>query len=208
VRYREIPGKLCALTIKIQELKQRLASGETGNVDYYALIGVRRGCSRSELERAHLLLSLRHKPDKATGFIERCELADERDVESVKERVKMSSLLLYRLVQKGYTNVMGNIMDEEAAEKQRKKAALQAIQAQKEKANEAAELNKVVESNRSSVENTNTNNTQNRSMVSSSTVNPAVFQGVFCRDLTVVGNLLSQAGFNRSMPVKYEALSC
>ena len=208
MRYREIPGKLCALTIKIQELKQRLASGETGNVDYYALIGVRRGCSRSELERAHLLLSLRHKPDKATGFIERCELADERDVESVKERVKMSSLLLYRLVQKGYTNVMGNIMDEEAAEKQRKKAALQATQAQKEKANEAAELNKVVESNRSSVENTNTNNTQNRSMVSSSTVNPAVFQGVFCRDLTVVGNLLSQAGFNRSMPVKYEALSC
>lgn len=202
MRYREIPGKLCALTIKIQELKQRLASGETGNVDYYALIGVRRGCSRSELERAHLLLSLRHKPDKATGFIERCELADERDVESVKERVKMSSLLLYRLVQKGYTNVMGNIMDEEAAEKQRKKAALQAIQAQKEKANEAAaELNKVVESN-------STQMSQNRSMVSSSTVNPAVFQGVFCRDLTVVGNLLSQAGFNRSMPVKYEALSC
>lgn len=202
MRYREIPGKLCSLTIKIQELKQRLASGETGNVDYYALIGVRRGCSRSELERAHLLLSLRHKPDKATGFIERCELADERDVESVKERVKMSSLLLYRLVQKGYTNVMGNIMDEEAAEKQRKKAALQALEAQKEKANEAAaELNKVVESN-------STQMSQNRSMVSSSTVNPAVFQGVFCRDLTVVGNLLSQAGFNRSMPVKYEALSC
>ncbi|KAK7396949.1 hypothetical protein VNO78_18112 [Psophocarpus tetragonolobus] len=202
VRYREIPGKLCALTIKIQELKQRLASGETGNVDYYRLIGVRRGCSRSELERAHLLLSLRHKPDKATGFIERCELADERDVESVKERAKMSSLLLYRLLQKGYTNVMGNIMDEEAAEKQRKKAALQAIQVQKEKANES-ELNKV-ESNRSSVE----NNNQNKSMVSSSTVNPAVFQGVFCRDLAVVGNLLSQVGFNRSMPVKYEALSC
>ena len=95
-----------------------------------------------------------------------------------------------------------NIMDDEAAEKQRKKAALQALEAQKEKANEAAaELNKVVESN-------STQMSQNRSMVSSSTVNPAVFQGVFCRDLTVVGNLLSQAGFNRSMPVKYEALSC
>ncbi|TKY61729.1 dnaJ-like subfamily C member 3-like [Spatholobus suberectus] len=211
VRYREIPGKLCALTIKIQELKQRLASGETGNVDYYALIGVRRGCSRSELERAHLLLTLRHKPDKATGFIERCELADERDVESVKERAKMSALLLYRLVQKGYTNVMGCIMDEEAAEKQRKKAALQAIQVQKEKATEPDELNKgesIQSDNRSSVENNNTQMSQNRSMVSSSTVNPAVFQGVFCRDLTVVGNLLSQVGFNRSMPVKYEALSC
>ncbi|KAL2345465.1 hypothetical protein Fmac_006750 [Flemingia macrophylla] len=209
VRYREIPGKLCALTIKIQELKQRLASGETGNVDYYALMGVRRGCSRSELERAHLLLTLRHKPDKATGFIERCELADERDVESVKERSKMSALLLYRLIQKGYTNVMGCIMDEEAAEKQRKKAALQAIQAQKEKekVNESElSMGESIQSNRSSVENTQMS--QNKSMVSSSTVNPAVFQGVFCRDLAVVGNLLSQAGFNRSMPVKYEALSC
>ncbi|RDX68383.1 hypothetical protein CR513_52638, partial [Mucuna pruriens] len=201
VRYREIPGKLCALTIKIQELKQRLASGETGNVDYYALIGVRRGCSRSELERAHLLLCLRHKPDRATGFIERCELADERDVESVKERAKMSSLLLYRLVQKGYTNVMACIMDEEAAEKQRKKAAsasaLQAIQVQKEK---EKEKEKVLEPKADS----NMTNVVNRSVVSSSTV----FQGVFCRDLAVVGNLLSQVGFNRSMPVKYEALSC
>lgn len=221
VRYREIPGKLCTLTIKIQELKQKLASGETGNVDYYALIGVRRGCSRSELERAHLLLSLRHKPDKATGFIERCELADERDVESVKERAKMSSLLLYRLVQKGYTNVMSNIMDEEAAEKQRKKAAFLAIQLQKEKADEPELLSKV-ECTRSSGENNNINNnndndnnnnniaqmSENRSMVCSSTVNPAMFQGVFCRDIAVVGNLLSQVGFNRSMPVKYEALSC
>ncbi|KAJ6390397.1 hypothetical protein OIU77_024587 [Salix suchowensis] len=68
VRYREIPGKLCALTTKIQELKKRVASGETRNVDYYALIGLRRGCSRSELERAHLLLSLRHKPDKSINF--------------------------------------------------------------------------------------------------------------------------------------------
>lgn len=206
VRYREIPGKLCALTVKSQELKQRLASGETGNVDYYALIGVRRGCSRSELERAHLLLTLRHKPDKATGFIERCELADERDVESVKERVKMSSLLLYRLIQKGYTNVMGCIMDEEAAEKQRKKAALQAIQVQKEK-DKVAEP----ESKKSIVENKTqvSENAENKSVVSSSTVNPKVFQGVFCRDIAVVGNLLSQVGFNRPMaPVKYEALSC
>ncbi|KAK7337506.1 hypothetical protein VNO77_18085 [Canavalia gladiata] len=202
VRYREIPGKLCVLTTKIQELKQRLASGETGNVDYYALIGVRRGCSRSELERAHVLLCLRHKPDRATGFIERCELADERDVESVKERAKMSALLLYRLVQKGYTSVMGTIMDEEAAEKQRKKSALQALQAvQVQKVTESTELNmNKPDDSGSSLE--------NRSMISSSTVNPAVFQGVFCRDLAVVGNLLSQVGFNRPIPVKYEALSC
>lgn len=193
MRYREIPGKLCALTAKIQELKVRVASGETGNVDYYGLIGLRRGCSRSELERAHLLLCLRHKPDKAMGFIDRCELADERDVESVKERSKMSALLLYRLIQKGYNSVMASIMDEEANEKQRKKAAsaLQAAQV----AIQVQEKSEYEEK-------------KSEKSVSSSTVNPSVFQGVFCRDLAVVGSLLSQAGFNRSIPLKYEALSC
>ncbi|CAL0300220.1 unnamed protein product [Lupinus luteus] len=193
VRYREIPGKLCALTVKIQELKKRVASGELGNVDYYALIGLRRGCSRSELQRAHLLLCLKHKPDQATNFIDRCELADDCDLESVTDRAKMSALLLYRLLQKGYTNVMRIIMDEEAAEKQRKKAAL-ALQLQQQ----AAEVNekKMVENN-------------NKCLISSpSIVDPSVFQGVFCRDLSVVGNLLSQGGFNRAIPMKYEALSC
>ncbi|KAG6430663.1 hypothetical protein SASPL_108735 [Salvia splendens] len=52
VQYREIPGKLCSLAAKIQQLKQRLAGGESRNVDYYALMGLRRGCSRSEFERA------------------------------------------------------------------------------------------------------------------------------------------------------------
>ncbi|XP_027366366.1 uncharacterized protein LOC113872764 [Abrus precatorius] len=189
VRYSEIPGKLCALTTKIQELKQRVASGDTGNVDYHALIGLRRGCCRSELQRAHLLLCLKHKPDKATSFIERCELADERDLESVKERAKMSSLLLYRLVQKGYANVMGSVMEEEAAEKQRKKALEDQVK------------------NNCKVENQKLEN-KKCTVSSPSTANPSVFQGVFCRDLAVVGNLLSQVGFNRSMPVKYEALSC
>ncbi|KAL4602913.1 hypothetical protein ACB092_10G087600 [Castanea dentata] len=189
MRYREIPGKLCALTTKIQELKQRVASGETGNVDYYALIGLRRGCSRSELERAHLLLCLKHKPDKATNFIERCELASDGDLDSVKDRSKMSALLLYRLLQKGYTSVMSTIMDEEAAEKQRKKAAaaLQVAQAQ------VAVAIQVQQAQESKLE---------------SEKNNSVFQGVFCRDLAVVGNLLSQVGFNRPITVKYEALSC
>ncbi|OIW20266.1 hypothetical protein TanjilG_07523 [Lupinus angustifolius] len=206
VRYREIPGKLSALTTKIEELKSRLASGESGKVDYYALIGVRRGCSRSELERAHVLLTLRHKPDKATNFIDRCELANERDLETVKEKAKMSSLLLYRLVQKGYTSVMSNIMDEEVAEKQRKKA-LQAIQVQKTNQHEMMNnKDKLVTKRRSN--NNNNVSVENKTNITSTTVNPAVFKGVFCRDLTVVGNLLSQVGFNRPIPMKYEALSC
>lgn len=202
VRYREIPGKLCALTSKIQALKQKVAAGETGNVDYYALIGVRRGCSRSELERAHLLLTLRHKPDKSTHFIDRCEFVDDRDLDSVKDRAKMSALLLYRLLQKGYTNVMGSILDEESAEKQRKKttAALQVqttvvIHKVQEPKVEQLEVNKsdILVSGR-------VNPSENKST--------SVFQGVFCRDLATVGNLLSQAGFNLPLPVKYEALSC
>lgn len=214
VSYREIPGKLCALTTKIQELKQRVASGETGNVDYYALIGLRRGCSRSELERAHLLLSLRHKPDKASSFTDRCELADERDLDSVRDRAKMSALLLYRLLQKGYSSVMSNIMDEEAAEKRRKTAtaaALQAaIQVQQQTQNSLLEP-EVNESTTtaSSLEITGANminsNDLNKGPSSS---NANVYQGIFCRDIAAVGNLLSQAGFNRPLTVKYEALSC
>lgn len=205
VRYREIPGKLCALTAKIGELKKRVASGEIGNVDYYALIGLKRGCSRSELERAHLLLCLRHKPDKAINFVERCEFADDRDLDSVKDRGRMSALLLYRLLQKGYTNIMHTIMDEEAVEKQRKKAAvaLQAAQAEiqiprsppnpKNCPTEKSGSNRI-------------NYAENDVKKSDVAANP--FQGVFCRDLAVVGNLLSQVGFNRPITVKYEALSC
>lgn len=205
VRYVEIPGKLCALATKINELKQRVASGDTGNVDYYGLIGLRRGCCRSELQRAHLLLCLKHKPDKATNFIERCELADDRDLDSVKERSRMSALLLYRLLQKGYSHVMSAIMDEEAAEKKRKKVL---------------EETQVISNNNNNININNSNsnvvikgekldNSNVKCTVSSpATANPAVFQGVFCRDIAVVGNLLSQAGFNRSIPVKYEALSC
>ncbi|KAK6118124.1 hypothetical protein DH2020_048108 [Rehmannia glutinosa] len=202
VQYREIPGRLCSLASKIQQLKQRLASGETGNVDYYALIGLRRGCSRSELERAHLLLTLKHKPDKSSSFIERCEFADEKDIDSVRDRAKMSALLLYRLIQKGYTNLMATILDEEAAEKQRKKTAiaLQAAAIQVHDQITVAGVEQIPANGGDS------NRIDKKPAIT--TPPSSVFQGVFCRDLAVVGNLLSQAGFNRPITVKYEALSC
>nr|GEU38859.1 hypothetical protein [Tanacetum cinerariifolium] len=181
VRYREIPGKLCSLGSKSQELKQRIASGETGNVDYYSLIGLRRGCSRSELERAHLLLILRHKPDKSTGFIDRCEFADELDIDSIRDRAKMSALLLYRLIQRGYSNVMNIILAEEAAENDRKKASA-ALQQMVHDHQEPSKIEPTIEDNKKST---------------------PVYQGVFCRDIAVVGNLLSQAGFNRYQPAKF-----
>ncbi|XP_047968676.1 uncharacterized protein LOC125212521 [Salvia hispanica] len=123
VQYREIPGKLCSVAAKIQQLKQRLASGETGDIDYHALIGLRRGCSRSELERAHLLLMLRHKPDQSWNFMHKCEFADEKDVDSVRDGAKMSALVLHRMIQRGYASLMAVILEDEAVEKQRNNAA-------------------------------------------------------------------------------------
>lgn len=221
VEYREIPGRLCSLATKIQELKKRVANGETGNVDYYALIGLKWGCSRSELERAHLLLTLRHKPDKSTSFIERCEFADEQDVDSVRDRAKMSALLLYRLIQRGYASLMASIKDEEEAEKQRKKdaAALQLMQQQVQLNQEQQQsrtetfgtvvmqqqVQKIQELQRSGPE-TLDSDVCNAALCSNT--NATVFKGAFCRELAIVGNLLSQAGFNQPIPVKYEALSC
>nr|GEV07349.1 hypothetical protein [Tanacetum cinerariifolium] len=192
IGYNEIPGKLCSLSNKIQELKQRVASGEIGNVDYYALMGLRRGCSRSELERAHLLLTLRHKPDKSISFIDRCEFDEHCDTDSIKDRANMSALLLYRLIQRGYTSLMRIVLDEEAAEKQRKKAsaALQQTIKTDAESKPVKMVPAVPTKKRTIVENKN------------------AFQGVFCRDLAAVGSLLSQAGFNRPITVKYEGLSC
>ncbi|GER42787.1 heat shock protein DnaJ with tetratricopeptiderepeat [Striga asiatica] len=207
VKYREIPGRLCSLATKIQQLKQRLAAGESSNVDYYALIGLRRGCSRSELERAHLLLMLKHKPDKSSGFMERCEFADEKEIDSVKDRARMSALLLYRLIQKGYTSLMAAILEEETAEKQRKKAVAGVVETPAlALAPPAAAGNDKNDEDNRNAKNSNVSGNDKKAPI---TTPPAsVFQGVFCRDLAVVGNLLSQAGFNRPITVKYEALSC
>lgn len=209
VHYREIPGKLVSLATKIKALKQRVASGETGNVDYYALIGLLKGCSRSELERAHLLLTLRHKPEKSNAFIERCEFADDGDVESVRERAKMSSLVLYRLIQKGYTNVSRTILDEEAVEKQRKKASV-ALQEQ-EHVKHKRESDNAVSINRVNPRASNCNRIPNNKPITpaAATTSASMFQGVFGRDIAAVGNLLSHTGLNLPIAVKYEvALSC
>ncbi|XP_039129804.1 uncharacterized protein LOC120265915 [Dioscorea cayenensis subsp. rotundata] len=192
VRYRDIPSNLRTLTARIQLLRLRVAAGEGSNVDYYALIGVRRGCSRSELERAHRLLSLKHRPDKAGGFVDRLEFVEEhRELDEIRDQARMSALLLYRLLQKGYSSIMATVMEEEMAEKMRVREAAAVVAAMK--VSVAAE--KVVQEEKAKT----------------TTMTPAsapVYQGVFCRDMAAVGSLLAQVGFNRAIPVKYEALSC
>ncbi|GMH02324.1 hypothetical protein Nepgr_004163 [Nepenthes gracilis] len=216
-RYREIPGKLCSLTAKIQELKQKIVKAENGKVDHYALFGLRRGCSRSELERAHLVLVLRHKPDRAICFIDRCEFADGRDHDSARDRAKMSALLLYRLIQKGYSSVMAAVVEEEAAEKVRRKGhsaralegtAATITEGHQHKPDQEPKPETVAGLVSDSVDSDHDQARENKPGVSSVGSRGAVFQGVFCRDLVVVGNLLSQVGFNRPLSLKYEALSC
>uniref|UniRef100_A0A7N0ZWZ9 Uncharacterized protein n=1 Tax=Kalanchoe fedtschenkoi TaxID=63787 RepID=A0A7N0ZWZ9_KALFE len=218
VRYTEIPGKLLTLARKIEELKHRVANGESSNVDYYALMGLRRGCSRAELEKANLVLSLKHKPERVTAFTEKCEFTDSRDLDSVKERVRISAVLLHRLLQKGYVQILGNVVEEEKVEKQLKaaQAALEAtaLQIKKQtKTQESAappppapvaiklELN--VADDEVFSQNEACPSPDNNKSSSSST-----YKASFCRDLAVVGNLLSQVGFNRPIAVKYEALTC
>ncbi|CAN8253912.1 unnamed protein product [Cochlearia groenlandica] len=181
VKYREIPGKLCVLTTKSKILKGKIANGEIGNVDNYGLIGVRRGCTKSELDRANLLLCLRHKPDKALSFIERCDFTDQEEIASVKDRARMSSLLLYRLIQKGYSVLTAEIAEEE---QKRKKTTTTIVLTQKSTKHGSIKITGLSE------------------------IKPRAYQGVFCRDLAAVGSLLSRTGFNQPIPMKYEALSC
>ncbi|XP_006649952.1 uncharacterized protein LOC102720029 [Oryza brachyantha] len=297
VRYREIAGAHRKLIARIQGLRGRVAAGEACNIDYYALLGVRRGCTRSELERAHLLLSLKLKPDRAVVFGERLELVDEhRDLEAVRDQARMSALLLYRMLQKGYSFIMSAVIDEEAAERQRAKeaaaaaaeaaaAALAAKQAKEEAAaavataaavalaakQEAAKSEPAVPPMADRPRQTESapcskrctplklkpkarpaatvSTTMSRKAATSTTARTAarttaatmskttatavaapksspsttpvagvasaaststapVYQGVFCRDMAVVGTLLSRGGFDRALPVKCEAMSC
>lgn len=234
VRYREIAGAHRKLTARIQALRGRVAAGEACSIDYYVLLGVRRGCTRSELERAHLLLSLKLKPDRAVVFGERLELVDEhRDLEAVRDQARMSALLLYRMLQKGYSFVMSAVLDEEAAERQRAKdAAAAALGAKQEAAKHepppppppqpVPEKSKSAEIGRprGPPARAQAAKPKAKDMAApvAATVQKApvavtstapVYQGVFCRDMAVVGTLLSRGGgFDRALPVKCEAMSC
>lgn len=190
MKYREIPGKLCVLTTKSKFLKAKIANGEIGNVDWYGLIGVRRGCSRSELDRANVVLTLRHKPDKALLFIDRCDFADQKEVIAVKDRASMASLLLYRLIQRGYSVLTATIAEEE----QRKMTMVLT-----QKSVKVVEEHEPVEKPGS---------VKINSFSDVKPGNSSAYQGVFCRDLAAVGSLLSRTSFNQPIPMKYEALSC
>uniref|UniRef100_A0A0D9X366 J domain-containing protein n=1 Tax=Leersia perrieri TaxID=77586 RepID=A0A0D9X366_9ORYZ len=220
VRFGEIAAAHRALAPRIQRIRaaRAAAGGEAcgGVVDYYALLGVRRGCARSELERAHLLLTLKLRPDRCASFAERLELVDEhRDIDAVRDQARMSALSLYRMLQKGYSFIMSVVIDEEAAERQRAKDAAAAAAAREKEETalpaEKADLGNVVRENvHVQISQAAVAMPTAAAMVAAAAAaaGSPVFQGVFCRDMAVVGNLLSRGGFDRPMPVKCEAMSC
>nr|CAD1828546.1 unnamed protein product [Ananas comosus var. bracteatus] len=176
VSYRDVPAGLRALCARIQEL-------------------------RRHLERAHLLLALKHKPEKAVAFVDRIHLADEhRDLDAVRDQARMSALILCRMLQKGYASIMAMVMNEEAAEKQRAKETAAAAAAAA--AQQAVAIAAVAAASKVALQE------EKSSGAAAVAATAPVYQGVFCRDMAVVGSLLSQVGFNRAIPVKYEALSC
>ncbi|KAK8506917.1 hypothetical protein V6N13_094065 [Hibiscus sabdariffa] len=129
----------------------------------------------------------------------------------------MLALLLYQLLQKGYSSMITTIIEEEDTGKQMNKVvttlqlAQTTIQVQQTQySNTKLELENNPASKTNSLNlsscKTRVKSNENKATTTSSTTN--MFQGAFCRDLAVVGNLLSQVGFNRQLPVKYEALRC
>ncbi|KAG6485082.1 uncharacterized protein LOC122011442 [Zingiber officinale] len=178
VRYRDVATEHRALTARVQQLKNQVAAtGGIVDVDYYALMGVRRGCTKSELERANLLLMLRHKPEKSAAFVERLEFGDDhRDPDSARDQAKMSATILYRLLQKGYSRITATVMEQEAAAA----AVVERKQVIREKNSMPIKSNFLLET------------------TTSSPTATALFQGMFCRDITAAGSVLPHG----AIPVK------
>uniref|UniRef100_A0ACD5YYH2 Uncharacterized protein n=1 Tax=Avena sativa TaxID=4498 RepID=A0ACD5YYH2_AVESA len=226
VRQGEIAGAHRELVARVQQLRGRVAAGDGCKVDYYALLGLRRGCARSELVRAHLLLTLKLKPERSASFAERLELVDEhRDLDAVRDQARMSALFLYRMLQKGYSHVMSAVLDAEAAERQRAREDAAALAAAAEVAarKQEEEVLTVPDSPKSS-ESAHGANVGSVLVAKPEPIAPPspiaqklsaaaamspMFQGAFCRDMAVVGTLLSRGAFDMPpMAVKCEAMSC
>ncbi|KAL3692446.1 hypothetical protein R1sor_006097 [Riccia sorocarpa] len=115
--YMDVPNSLYQLDIKISGVKQRLESRYT--IDYHTILGLTPGCTKNEVERAHLLICLKHRPDKASHFIDRCEFVDDRDIEAVKEEARLAATRLFRLIQNAHAGVMHGIVEEEKEKRKR-----------------------------------------------------------------------------------------
>ncbi|CAM6090814.1 unnamed protein product [Calypogeia fissa] len=110
--YTDVAGSLYHLNMKLSAVKQRLENPYT--IDYHTILGLTSNCTKAEVERAHLLICLKHRPDKASHFIDRCEFVDERDPEVVKEEARLAATRLFRLIQNAHSGVMHMLVEEDS----------------------------------------------------------------------------------------------
>lgn len=180
IPYSEVAKDSPALTEKIEELRRRLDNNSADDVDYWLLMGVTRRCSRPELERAHLVLSLRHRPDRSASFVDRCEFVNGRDAEAARDQARVAALALYRLVQRGYSTLIASVLDETAAERQRQMATAVAI---------ARAIPIQIETIFAG------DGLDNGGRLPAEMKAAAAFSGGFCRELSAVQNLMSPVRF-------------
>ncbi|MCO5582856.1 hypothetical protein L7F22_036757 [Adiantum nelumboides] len=113
----DFAGGLEYINSKITSTRQRLSSGST--LDAHTILDMPRNCTMADVERAYLLISLKHKADKAAQFVERRDFAivhDKRDMATVKEEARASALRLSQLIHKAYTKLLSSIAEDETEE--------------------------------------------------------------------------------------------
>ncbi|KAI5057402.1 hypothetical protein GOP47_0027417 [Adiantum capillus-veneris] len=117
-----IMGSLDYINSKIMATRRRLCS-RTCSLAARTILDLPQHCSMEDVEKAYLLLSLKHSPDKAALFVENCTYQDRsRDMKTVKEEARSSALRLSHLIHKAYTKLLSVISEEEAEEQYERRA--------------------------------------------------------------------------------------
>eukprot|EP00250_Pteridium_aquilinum_P001988 c12201_g1_i1 orf=1-1488(-) len=113
----DLAGGLDYINSKIAATQQKLSGA--CSLDAHAILDMPRSCTMDDVKRAYLVLSLKHRPDTATHFIDRCELVDDnRDMTTLREEVYASAHRLSQLIHKAYTKILSCIAEEKETEKQ------------------------------------------------------------------------------------------
>lgn len=107
----DLEGSIDVISGRLAAVRERKSIYDT--TDHHRVLGVSRGCTRAEAWRAYLLLSLKHRPDKAAHFIDRCEFVDDRKLDEVKDQARAMGSNLSRLIERAYSAVVTLIMEEE-----------------------------------------------------------------------------------------------
>ena len=82
-------------------------------LDARTILDMPEHCTMEDVEKAYLLISLKHSPDKASLFLDAC-LQDGycRDLEIAREEAKASAVRLSKLIHKAYTKLLSTISEE------------------------------------------------------------------------------------------------